>query len=69
MKYMPGDYVDIDTGETYNSLVFKRMCKEFKIKVIRKHKQKLRNGKEERVYTTIEFKNGGKVWAGELFNC
>lgn len=67
MRYMPGDYVDVDTGETYNSLVFNRMQEEYNITIINRFKQKLRNGEEERVYTTIEFKNGGKIWCGELF--
>lgn len=68
MRYMPGDYVDIDTGETYNSLVFNRMKEESEIKIVRKFKQKLRNGNEERCYTTIEFKIRGKKWCGELFD-
>lgn len=67
MKYMPGDYVDIDTGETCNSLVFKRLQVNNNIRIVRKFKQKLKNGNEERVYTTIEYTNGGKIWHGELF--
>lgn len=67
MRYMPGDYVDVDTGETCNSLVFGRLQKTNKIKVLRRFKQKLKNGDEERVYTTIEYKDGGKIWCGELF--
>lgn len=69
MRYMPGDYVDIDTGETCNSLVFSRLKKTNKLTIIRKFKQKLRNGNEERIYTTIEYRNGGKTWCGELFSC
>lgn len=68
MKYMPTDYVDVDTGETVNSLVFKRLSKDNNIKVIRKFKQKLINGKEERFYTTVEYKDGGEVWCGKLFS-
>lgn len=68
MRFMPGDYVNVDTGETVNSLVFKRLQETNEIKVLRKFKQKLQNGNEERVYTTVEYRDGGKIWAGELFD-
>lgn len=68
MKHMPGDYVDIDTGETCNSLVFKRIQRDCNVRVIRKFKQILKNGKEERCYTTIEYRNDGKIWCGEIFD-
>lgn len=68
MKYMPGDYVDISTGETINSLVFKRLKDTHEVKVIRKFKQKALNGNEERVYTTIEYEVRGKIWSGGLFD-
>lgn len=67
MKYMPGDYVDIDTGETCNSLVFKRLQKDRYITIVRKFKQKLLHGTEERIYTTVEYRDGGKIWCGNLF--
>lgn len=67
MKYMPGDYVDVDTGEACNSLVFKRLQANYEIKILGRFKKKLKNGNEERVYTTTEYKCLGKTWSGELF--
>lgn len=68
MKYMSGDYVDVETGETINFPLFKRLSKTNDIKILRKFKQKLKNGQETRVYTTIEYQNRGKLWSGELFS-
>lgn len=67
MKYMPGDYVNVDTGETVNSLVFERLKKTNEIRTLRKFKQTLKHGHEERIYTTIEYEDKGRLYQSDLF--
>lgn len=68
-RYAKTDYVDVETGETTNSLVFKRLKEEYFIEIIERRKEhgtaKRRqtnqsDGQGEIIYTTVSYKINGR---------